>query len=78
MSKKYKFGEIVGIFVGVTIGAVVANYIVNAMFGKSKDQAAYQVNYPVDQGQYGQPVAQQGVFEQALSNQQSTSQNRLY
>lgn len=36
MSKKFKIGEIIGIFVGVTLGAIAANYITHALFGKSK------------------------------------------
>jgi hypothetical protein len=33
MSKKFKIGEIIGIVIGVTIGAFTARYISNKLFG---------------------------------------------
>lgn len=77
MSKKFKVGEIVGIFVGVTIGAIVANYIVNSLFGKPKEQLYYQETNQGYPSQYNQPAPQVGVFEQALSAP-SNAQNKVY
>ncbi len=36
MSKKFKFGQIVGIIVGVTLGSFAAHYITQSLFGGSK------------------------------------------
>lgn len=67
-----------GIFVGVTIGAVAANYIIHALFGGSRSQEYPQGNYAVGQSQFNQAPIQQGVFEQALSAPNSNAQNRVY
>lgn len=80
MSKKFKFGQIVGIFIGVSLGAIAASYITNLLFGKSEDQVyqnqyAQQYQYPI---QNQQPQSQVGVFEQALSAPSNPNQSRIY
>ena len=36
MSKKFNFGQIVGIFIGVTLGAVAVSYISQKLFGRAE------------------------------------------
>lgn len=78
MSKKFKFGQIIGIFVGVTIGAVATSYLTQSIFGKSRDHDLYQGNYGGGQPQFNQAAPQQEVFEQALSTPINNTQNRVY
>lgn len=58
MSKKYKIGEIIGIVIGVTIGAFTVSYISNKLFGNR-----YQIQN-VDTTQYNDQnnLNTQGVF----------------
>ena len=77
MSKKFKIGQIIGIFVGVTLGAIVANYITQSLFGKNKEQEYYQESSQMYPNQFNQAQPQAGVFEQALSSP-SNVQNRVY
>lgn len=63
---------------GVTIGAIVANYLTQSLFGNSKEQQYYQASNQGYPQQYNQPASQVGVFEQALSTPSSSSQNKVY
>jgi len=63
MSKKFKIGEIIGIIIGVTLGAFAASYITQSVFGKSMNQNVNAQNYEMNQNQYSQSMPQQqGVF----------------
>ncbi len=59
---------------GVTLGAIAGNYIVHALFGKSKTPE-YD---PFQEVKITGAPVQQGVFEQAISSPSNTSQNRVY
>lgn len=61
MSKKYKFGQILGIFIGVVGGSM----LVRAIIGPRQPQYVQQQYSQPQQIQYQQQ--QQGVFEQAVS-----------
>lgn len=37
MSKKYNFGQLIGIFIGVTLGAVAVTYASNMLFPKARN-----------------------------------------
>ncbi len=78
MSKKFKIGEIIGIILGVTLGAFTVHYVHYKIFGPKEQPYAQQGNYGVGQPQFNQTVGQPGVFEQALSAPSSNAQNRVY
>lgn len=68
MSKGYKFGQIVGIIVGVIAGSM----LIRAVIGPSRRDVVVIEQYPYQPQAYIPQQPQGTVFEQALSLQKST------
>lgn len=85
MSKKYNFGQLAGLILGVTIGAFGVNYAYNKFYlHKNMKNSATTTPVPENikgNAQYmpGQNTANtQSALEQSLSTPSKNSQNRVY